>query len=500
VDDGTALLGVSASRARDPAESWWTTRTRGRLVGRALRTADAVALLGAFAFTALAFGPEDAGGNLGIGMEYALFLATLPGWMLLAKLYELYDRDEERAEHTTLDDLVGVLHLVTVASWLLFLGARLTRVADPELWKVATFWALAVALTTLARGLARAYCRRLPAYVQNALVVGAGDVGQLVARKLSQHPEYAIRLVGFVDDDPLPLRPDLAGQRVLGGPDSLVELVERHGVERVVIAFSGDPVPRTVELIARLKAMNVQVDIVPRLFDALGPNVLMHSLEGLPLIGLPSSKLLPFSRAVKRLLDIAAASLLLLLAAPLFVLVAWRIRRDSAGPVFFRQERLGEGMRRFTALKFRTMRVDADQEQHRAFIRATMSAKSTPQANGIYKLERPDAVTRVGRWLRKTSLDELPQLLNVLRGDMSLVGPRPCIEYETENFAPHHFERFSVPAGITGLWQVTARARSTFGEALELDVAYARNWSLGLDLKLLLRTPFVLVRQRSSTA
>jgi lipopolysaccharide/colanic/teichoic acid biosynthesis glycosyltransferase len=125
-----------------------------------------------------------------------------------------------------------------------------------------------------------------------------------------------------------------------------------------------------------------------------------------------------------------------------------------------------------------------------------MNAGAALGSNGLYKLDRSSAITPFGRWLRKTSLDELPQLLNVLRGEMSLVGPRPCIPYEIEHFAPHQFERFLVPAGLTGLWQVTARANSSFGEALEMDVAYVRGWSLGLDLRLLLRTPLQLFRQR----
>jgi lipopolysaccharide/colanic/teichoic acid biosynthesis glycosyltransferase len=155
-------------------------------------------------------------------------------------------------------------------------------------------------------------------------------------------------------------------------------------------------------------------------------------------------------------------------------------------------------LREFTVLKFRTMRQGTDETPHREYVGQIMRSDALPGSNNLYKLERPEAVTRVGRWLRKTSVDELPQLLNVLRGDMSLVGPRPSIPYELELFAPHHFERFLVPAGLTGLWQVEARAHSTFGEALDLDVAYVRGWSLGLDLRLLLRTPLLIFRKRET--
>ena len=163
------------------------------------------------------------------------------------------------------------------------------------------------------------------------------------------------------------------------------------------------------------------------------------------------------SRALKRALDVAGSAVVLVLTAPLIGLVAILIKRDSEGPVFFHQERLGRDMQPFDLLKFRTMRVDTDPAEHLAYIRETMTAAAAPRADGLYKLDRSRSVTRVGRWLRRTSLDELPQLINVLRGDMSLVGPRPCLSYETESFAPHHFERFLVPAGLTGLWQVAAR-------------------------------------------
>lgn len=490
---------LEAKRTGRRLESIELGRGRGRLVRRALVSADAVGLFLAFLTTALLFGSGGGAGNrFAIAGEYGLFLLTLPLWALGAKLYELYDRDEEQTDHSTLDDAVGVFHLVTIGAWLLYLGAHATGVADPELAKVATFWILSVVFVVAARGLARAYCRRRPEYVQKAIIVGADEVGQLVARKLQQHPEYGIDLVGFVDNDPRPLRVDLDGTQVLGSPAELDRVLHEHGVERVIVAFSGESPEATVDLVRLLKRLDVQTDIVPRLFDAIGPNVTVHAIEGLPLLGLPSSKLLPFSRGIKRALDLAGAALLLLLTAPLFGLIAWRVHRDSPGPIFFRQRRLGEGMREFEAFKFRTMYVDTDDATHREFIRKTMSAKAAPAENGLYKLERTDAITRSGRWLRRTSLDELPNLLNVLQGEMSLVGPRPCIRYETETFEAHHFERFLVPAGITGLWQVLARAHSTFGEALDMDVAYARNWSLALDLWLLLRTPFTVFRKSAT--
>jgi lipopolysaccharide/colanic/teichoic acid biosynthesis glycosyltransferase len=216
-------------------------------------------------------------------------------------------------------------------------------------------------------------------------------------------------------------------------------------------------------------------------------------LEAFPVLAMSPPGASRVSAAAKRAMDIAVAALGLVVTAPLFAFIAWRVRRDSAGPVLFRQTRLGLDEREFTALKFRTMRTDVDTDAHKAFIARSMDADAAPTSNGLFKLDQSSSVTRSGRWLRGTSLDELPQLINVLRGEMSIVGPRPCIPYETANFQPYHFERFRVRPGITGLWQVTARAHSTFAEALDMDVAYARGRSFSLDLQLLLRTPAQLL-------
>ena len=238
---------------------------------------------------------------------------------------------------------------------------------------------------------------------------------------------------------------------------------------------------------------------MPRLFEAIGPAVDVHYIEGLPLVSLPTARGSELGRATKRAIDIVGSSLTLVLLSPLIVYIAWRIKRDSDGPILFRQQRLGENMEPFELLKFRTMRVGTDAREHREYVRTIMDTSQAPGEGNLYKLDRADSVTAFGSWLRRFSLDELPQLVNVLRGDMSLVGPRPCLDYELELFEPQHFDRFLVPAGMTGLWQVAARARTTFKEALDLDAAYARDWSLSLDLKLMVQTPVAVFRGRPTT-
>jgi exopolysaccharide biosynthesis polyprenyl glycosylphosphotransferase len=478
-----------------------TVHRRGWLVRRMLLAADVIGLSLAFLVAEVLFGPGRGTGNaLSERTELLFFALTLPVWIVVAKLYALYDHDEESTDHTTVDDIVGVFHVVTVGAWLLIAGAWVTKLVIPNFDKLLVFWGAAIMLIIGGRAAARSLSRRHIAYLQNTVIVGAGDVGQLVARKLLQHSEYGINVVGFVDAEPKELREDLGNLRILGPPGRLESLVRLLDVERVIFAFSKEPHSETLELIRSLKDLSVQIDVVPRLFEIVGPSVEIHTVEGLPLVGLPPLRISRSSRAIKRTIDLVCAIVGLVVMAAFFVYAASRIKRESPGPVFFRQTRLGYDMRPFTALKFRTMRVDADDSTHRAFIKRSMDSRAAPEQEGIYKLKRDDVITPFGRWLRKTSLDELPQLFNVLRGEMSIVGPRPCIPYETENFAPHHFERFLVPAGMTGLWQVTARAHSTFGEALDMDVAYARGWSLGLDLWLMLKTPLQVLNGARGTA
>lgn len=479
------------SRRRPWRSNTWS---RGWLVRRSLLTADVLGLTIAF-LSAQALFSTTARDRVGPGAETIVFLCSLPIWVIAAHLTGLYDRDGERTNHTTVDDLAGVFTVMTIGAWAFTSFALLTHAVQPNPPRAVFFWGLSIVLVVLFRSLARTVCRRSRLYLQNTVIVGAGEIGQLIGRKILNHPEYRLNLVGFIDPNPRTRRSDLDNLTILGAPEQLPDLVELLDVERVIVAFSKEPHEEMLALVRTLRALNVQIDLVPRLFESVGPNVRLHTIEGLPLVGLPPAHLSALSQRLKRVIDVALALVGLILTSPLFVYIALRVKRDSPGPVLFRQTRLGQHMQPFTALKFRSMSVDTDTSAHREYVRSTMSFRSSAGSNGLYKLARNDSITPFGAWLRRTSLDELPQLINILRGDMSAVGPRPCIPYETEGFLPHHFERFLVPAGLTGLWQVTARAHASYGEALDMDVAYARGWSLGLDVRLILLTPIAVLRQ-----
>ena len=485
VDDQTFALIMRRRQSRKPKDRGW-------LVRRLLLAGDVLGL--SLGFLSAAGASEAKWPGTWIG--FAIFVASLPAWVVGAKLLGLYDKDEAEADHTTLDDLGRVFLLVTTGAFGFAVAASYTT-ADMK--QVLLFWVLGMVGVAGGRALARVTSRRTLTYLQNAVIVGAGDIGQLIGRKVLQHPEYGINLVGFVDAEPKERQSALGHLTILGTPEELPEIVRLLGIDRVIIAFSRDDPRQTLEIVRPLRQFKVQVDIVPRLFGIVGPNAEVHSLEAMPMLGLPPAKLGRSSMLLKRVMDIVGAALLLVFTAPLFAGFAWRIKRDSPGPIFFRQRRLGLNQREFTVLKFRTMHVNAGDGPHRDYIKSSMAGKGEQASNGLFKLERTEDMTRFGAWLRRTSLDELPQLINVLRGDMSLVGPRPCLPYEVEHFAPHHFERFLVPAGLTGLWQVRARAHSDFGEALDIDVLYARSWSLGLDLQLLLRTPLQLLRSTATS-
>jgi exopolysaccharide biosynthesis polyprenyl glycosylphosphotransferase len=469
-------------------------KRRGWLVRRMLLLADLIGLVSAFGLSEAIFS-QRVGGHFDLGTEILLFSLTLPGWIVVVKLYGLYDHDEERTDHTTVDDLVGVFHMVTVGTWLFYAGSYVTDLAHPDLSKIALFWVFAIMLVTIARGIARTFVRRQVTYVQNAVIVGAGDVGQLVARKLLNHPEYGINLVGFVDSEPKERRPDLGDLTLLGSPDRLPGIVRLFDVERVIIAFSNESHEHSLELIRSLKDLDIQVDIVPRLFELMGPRIGIHTVEGLPLIGLPPLELSRSSRLLKRVTDVLIASLGLVLSAPLLVLIAAMIKQDSRGPVFFRQVRMGRQDETFHIFKFRTMVVDAD-ERKSEYAHLNEYAKNGDAR--MFKIANDPRVTRLGRFLRRYSLDELPQLVNVLKGEMSLVGPRPLILEEDQHVEHWARQRLDLKPGMTGPWQVLGRNDIPFDEMVKLDYLYVTNWSLRRDFGLIVNTFPIAFGQRAA--
>lgn len=463
-------------------------RDRGWLMRRMLLGADLVSIIGAVLLAHFVFGSPAPGAT------YLIFLLALAGafvFVIGAKLFGLYDFDAAGPAHSTVDELVRIFVLATVE---LFLVAQIAVANGNDFPQITVLWLLAIGSISSFRALARGVGRRRHAYLQRAVIVGAGEIGQIVARKIMQHPEYGIQLLGFVDADPRDRREALQDVPILGSPRDLRAIVASRGVERVFVAFSGDPHDQMIDVVRSLHDAPVHIDIVPRLFDIVGPRAVIHSLEGLPLVGLPVPRLSRSSALLKRTFDLLVAGIGLLILAPLFAIVAAAIKLDSKGPVFFRQVRIGSHNRPFTIFKFRTMVANAEElKQDFAHLNKHLLNGGDPR---MFKIAADPRCTRVGRLLRRFSIDELPQLLNVLRGQMTVVGPRPLIPEEHVHVQGWAERRLRLKPGVTGLWQVLGRDDIPFEEMITLDYLYVVGWSLLGDVKLTLQTVPVLFRRR----
>ena len=300
------------------------------------------------------------------------------------------------------------------------------------------------------------------------------------------HPEYGLEPVGR-------LAPASNGHTeftlgILGTPDDFEEVAAEYGVERIIVSHTGLAEDAILELLRLAKPLGIKVSVLPQMFDVMGPSVEIDDVEGVTILGINPPILSRSSRALKRTMDLAGASLLLFLTAPLLAAIAIAILLDSRRPVLYRQKRVGRSDRRFRLLKFRRMRVGAEAQ--------TQELMSQSKDEYWLLLENDPRITRVGRLLRYTSLDELPQLVNVLRGDMSLVGPRPLVEAEDGQIGGWGRCRLDLMPGITGSWQVLGRTNIPFDEMVKLDYLYVTNWSLWRDVRLILKTlPAVLTRR-----
>jgi exopolysaccharide biosynthesis polyprenyl glycosylphosphotransferase len=448
---------------------------------RLLVLADTVAAVAALV-AGLVVGDPD--GRAGAQLPFAL--AAVPALLLLLKVYGLYDRDANRVSSSTVDDAPGTFHAALL--WVLALWAELRFLTDDHL--VLAQAAAVLGLTLVAvlglRTVTRRIVRRVAA-PERVIVVGAGAEAALLVHKISAHPEYALDVVGYVADGD----GDIPGNvERIGDNSRLPELYRSRAAERVIMAAPGIDGDQLTSMIREANDANVKVSVVPHVVDVLGPSTELDDIEGVTMLGISPPRLSASSRALKRTLDVVVSSAGLVLLAPLLPIVALAVKLDSPGPVFFVHERLGLGGRRFRLFKLRTMVTDAE---------ARMEEVREQSIHPVWLLvDRDPRVTRVGDFLRRTSIDELPQLLNVLRGEMSLVGPRPMPPGIDRHITGWGRRRLDLKPGLTGLWQVLGRTEIPFEEMIKLDYLYVTNWSLWGDIRLLLRTLLVVVSRRGA--
>ena len=317
--------------------------------------------------------------------------------------------------------------------------------------------------------------------VQRALIVGAGEVGRTIMRNIVAQPELGYQVVGFVDDRPERGTKDIGRFKALGATDHIPEVIKQQKVDVVVITLPWLYHRKILSIMGQCERAQVAVKIVPDLFQMSLSNVDIDDLNGIPLISIRPPSISGGNLALKRAADLFFATLLLVLTLPLMLVMALLIRLDSSGPAVFRQTRVGRGGRPFTVFKFRTMHQDAEQRQEEL---TGLNEASGP----LFKIKQDPRRTRLGRFLRRTSIDELPQLYNVLRGEMSMIGPRPALPSEVQQYQAWHMKRLETWPGLTGLWQVSGRSELSFDEMVLLDIYYIENWSPLLDLKITLKT------------
>ncbi|MDQ1728054.1 MAG: hypothetical protein QOD33_179 [Pyrinomonadaceae bacterium] len=331
------------------------------------------------------------------------------------------------------------------------------------------------------------------------LVVGRGPEAAFCIKEMRERPSLGYRVIGAVDIACSGGSATYEGVPVIGDLAGLPEAIRESGANEVIIADSNVDGDALFDVMMRCgRRRGVEFRIAPGLFNCLPSKTEVDQIGALPMIKLFREPLSDFARGGKRLSDIVIASLSLALLSPFWLLLALLIKFDSRGPVFYAQERVGMDGRIFLVYKFRTMRMDADSEIHREYQRKFIAGHAEANVGDpqkpAYKLRDDPRITRIGRLLRRFSLDEVPQLFNVLRGDMSVVGPRPPIPYEVEAYELRHRKRLDMKPGLTGLWQVSGRNRLPFEEMVKLDLFYIENWSLLFDLKIILRTILVMLR------
>ncbi len=446
---------------------------RDALFRRALALADVSAAGVALVLVVMVFGKNDT-------LELAS-LGALPLVMLISKIIGLYDRDELVLHKRTLDEAPALFQLATLYTLLVILLERTLIDGDLGRTQIVGLWASLFVLSLFSRAAARLLARRR-AQPERCLLIGEPSGCRRIKGKLESSPAVGAEVVGIIGLDPRGGRPASADLEQLRAA-----VIEKH-VHRVIIAPVSTDSTDTLELVRASKLLGVRVSLLPRMLEVVGSSVEFDDLDGMAMLAIRRFGLTRSSWMVKRSLDLIGSSLGLLATAPFLAAAALAIRLESPGPIFFRQTRVGRDGERFAILKFRTMVADAEERKAELL--------SLNETDGFFKMKDDPRITRVGKVLRKTALDELPQLLNVLAGKMSLVGPRPLVVDEDRRVEGMHRNRLHLTPGMTGHWQILGSSRIPMNEMVNIDYLYVANWSLWVDIKILLRTvPFMLARR-----
>ena len=432
--------------------------------------------------------------TIAVGKQPSLFaFIGAPVVVVLAKMLGLYDRDELLVHKTTLEEAPGLFQVATVftlAAWLVQESLDSQAFTTTE---AGLLWPLLVIFLVLARAAARRGAQR-GTVSERCLVIGNAAAAESLNRSFERRSAGA-EVVGRMplqygrrhgEDPPGVVVPSAVP--FVGDLDELQRVVRDHRVDRVLIVPGAGATDELLVVTRAAKALGVRVSVVPRLFEVVGSSAAFDDVEGTTLLGLRRYGLSRSSWRLKRTLDIVVGTAALVALSPLLLVVALAIKLDDRGPVFFRQRRIGLDGREFEMVKFRTMGEDAEHRKPELL--------ALNEAEGLFKIADDPRITRVGNFLRKASLDEIPQLLNVVRGDMSLVGPRPLVPADDERIKGWDRRRLNVPPGMTGHWQILGSSRVPLGEMVKIDYLYGANWSLWGDIKILLRTvPYVLARR-----
>jgi exopolysaccharide biosynthesis polyprenyl glycosylphosphotransferase len=439
---------------------------------------------------------------------YGALLLVIVGIRLLSFRYcDLY---RIRGEFSFVDDGIRIFKATAIGSLLIVAAAFLYRGGFQfrAFSYARSVFVVDFGFVLIGVGVLRFVMRSVQTFVRQrqinlipTLVVGRGAEASLFIREMRERPTLGYRVIGVVETEPNAVaaaRDTYENVPVIGNLQTLPEVIRDSGANEVIIADSQVNGDALFEVMMRCgRRRGVEFRIAPSLFNCIPRKTEIDQIGVLPMIRLFREPLSSGARIVKRTFDLIIAALAIALLFPFWLLIALLIKLDSKGPVFYTQERVGMDGRLFLLYKFRTMQAGADSEVHREYQRAFIAGRAEANLGNdhkpTYKLHSDPRITRVGKLLRRTSLDEVPQLLNVLSGDMSLVGPRPPIPYEVEAYELWHRKRLDMKPGLTGLWQVSGRNRLPFEEMVRLDLFYIENWSLLLDIKIILRTGFVML-------